>query len=76
MSLYMKIIYMCYTKNKFTNEYPAFILKSGSVVKQKRKKERKKAMNWRKLGQKVTVLLMAVLLCVGSISMAATAADA
>lgn len=40
------------------------------------KKERKKTMNWKKLMQKVTVLMMAVLLCVGSISMAATAADA
>ena len=33
-------------------------------------------MNWKKLMQKVTMLMMAVLLYVGSITMVATAADA
>lgn len=33
-------------------------------------------MNWKKLGEKITVALLAVMLCVGNISMAAHAADA
>lgn len=33
-------------------------------------------MNWKKIGEKITVALLAVMLCVGNISMAAHAADA
>ena len=33
-------------------------------------------MNWKKLGQKITVALLAAMLCAGNISMAAHAADA
>ena len=33
-------------------------------------------MNWKKVGQKITVALLAAMLCAGNISMATHAADA
>lgn len=77
VNVYMRIIYKYYIENEFTKDVLLVIMVDDT--REMNKKDSKKeeiVMNWRKLGQKITVLLLAVMLCVGNISIAAHAADA